>query len=254
MAQLIRHGNPTDWRAQAQLFQIALPGADSGLVIGHGVCLDLQAAGVESAPSQFFPLLSLFGRFFSLIRRFKSSFLSSRDLARNPRKTHAASGSEITGDACRFRITLLIPYSFARANRTRRATQKDAGRGCRANWVRGASFMQGNPRNLQFLGVNARQDGKRRRTKGLVAEAVGFEPTVGFPLRSVSNRVLSASQPRFRRLSFSHPCARGQEGKASAPPGKARSRPLAQPDLRPARPAPHQPLKRKCSTSPSLTS
>ena len=31
-----------------------------------------------------------------------------------------------------------------------------------------------------------------------VAEAVGFEPTVGFHPRSVSNRVLSASQPRFR--------------------------------------------------------
>ena len=46
-----------------------------------------------------------------------------------------------------------------------------------------------------------------------MAEAVGFEPTVGFPLRSVSNRVLSASQPRFRRFPFSHGGARGQEGK-----------------------------------------
>ena len=46
-----------------------------------------------------------------------------------------------------------------------------------------------------------------------VAEAVGFEPTVGFPLRSVSNRVLSASQPRFRYPSFSDAARRGQEGK-----------------------------------------
>jgi hypothetical protein len=50
-----------------------------------------------------------------------------------------------------------------------------------------------------------------------LAEAVGFEPTVGFPLRSVSNRVLSASQPRFRLPSFSHPCAREQEGKGEPP-------------------------------------
>ena len=46
-----------------------------------------------------------------------------------------------------------------------------------------------------------------------MAEAVGFEPTVGFPLRSVSNRVLSASQPRFRRGLFSGAAGRGQEGK-----------------------------------------
>ena len=46
-----------------------------------------------------------------------------------------------------------------------------------------------------------------------MAEAVGFEPTVGFPLRSVSNRVLSASQPRFRRVSFNRAGGRGQEGK-----------------------------------------
>ena len=47
----------------------------------------------------------------------------------------------------------------------------------------------------------------------VLAEAVGFEPTVGFPLRSVSNRVLSASQPRFRRGSFNRAGGRGQEGK-----------------------------------------
>ena len=46
-----------------------------------------------------------------------------------------------------------------------------------------------------------------------MAEAVGFEPTVGFPLRSVSNRVLSASQPRFRCVSFNGAGQRGQEGK-----------------------------------------
>ncbi len=50
-------------------------------------------------------------------------------------------------------------------------------------------------------------------SQGQVAEAVGFEPTVGFPLRSVSNRVLSASQPRFRRDLFSDAGGRGQEGK-----------------------------------------
>ena len=31
-----------------------------------------------------------------------------------------------------------------------------------------------------------------------LAEAVGFEPTKGFPPCSVSNRVLSASQPRLQ--------------------------------------------------------
>ena len=46
-----------------------------------------------------------------------------------------------------------------------------------------------------------------------MAEAVGFEPTVGFPLRSVSNRVLSASQPRFRCVPFSDLDGREQEGK-----------------------------------------
>lgn len=44
-----------------------------------------------------------------------------------------------------------------------------------------------------------------------MAEAVGFEPTVGFPPRSVSNRVLSASQPRLRRISFSGLQRGGQE-------------------------------------------
>ena len=48
---------------------------------------------------------------------------------------------------------------------------------------------------------------------GELAEAVGFEPTVGFPLRSVSNRVLSASQPRFRSPPFNGAGGRGQEGK-----------------------------------------
>lgn len=47
-----------------------------------------------------------------------------------------------------------------------------------------------------------------------VAEAVGFEPTVGFHPRSVSNRVLSASQPRLRRIPFSEEGAAGQGGKA----------------------------------------
>jgi hypothetical protein len=46
-----------------------------------------------------------------------------------------------------------------------------------------------------------------------LAEAVGFEPTERFPVRSVSNRVLSASQPRLRRALSSHPRERGQEGK-----------------------------------------
>ena len=49
-----------------------------------------------------------------------------------------------------------------------------------------------------------------------LAEAVGFEPTVGFPLRSVSNRVLSASQPRFRWRLFNQARVRGQEGKRSS--------------------------------------
>ena len=62
-----------------------------------------------------------------------------------------------------------------------------------------------------------------------MAEAVGFEPTVGFPLRSVSNRVLSASQPRFQHLSLSHPCEKGQEGKALAHCGKSgRGEPAAE--------------------------
>ena len=43
-----------------------------------------------------------------------------------------------------------------------------------------------------------------------LAEAVGFEPTVGFHPRSVSNRVLSASQPRLRPASSSNPSVRGQ--------------------------------------------
>lgn len=43
-----------------------------------------------------------------------------------------------------------------------------------------------------------------------MAEAVGFEPTVEFPPRSVSNRVLSASQPRLRRVPFNGGQARGQ--------------------------------------------
>jgi hypothetical protein len=47
----------------------------------------------------------------------------------------------------------------------------------------------------------------------VLAEAVGFEPTERFPVRSVSNRVLSASQPRLRRALSSHPRERGQEGK-----------------------------------------
>ena len=51
---------------------------------------------------------------------------------------------------------------------------------------------------------------------GQVAEAVGFEPTIGFPLCSVSNRVLSASQPRLRRPPFSQPRDRGQEGTREA--------------------------------------
>ncbi len=44
----------------------------------------------------------------------------------------------------------------------------------------------------------------------ILAEAVGFEPTVRFPVRSVSNRVLSASQPRLQRASFNNAKARGQ--------------------------------------------
>lgn len=51
----------------------------------------------------------------------------------------------------------------------------------------------------------------------LVAEAVGFEPTKGFPPCSVSNRVLSASQPRLRRRSFNVAVRAGQEGKRPAP-------------------------------------
>lgn len=39
---------------------------------------------------------------------------------------------------------------------------------------------------------------------------MGFEPTVEFPPRSVSNRVLSASQPRLRRVPFNGAKARGQ--------------------------------------------
>jgi hypothetical protein len=46
-----------------------------------------------------------------------------------------------------------------------------------------------------------------------VAEAVGFEPTERFPVRSVSNRVLSASQPRLRLSRFSRVRRKGQEGK-----------------------------------------
>ena len=46
--------------------------------------------------------------------------------------------------------------------------------------------------------MNTCRNGKSRNIKGWVAEAVGFEPTVRFPVRSVSNRVLSASQPRLR--------------------------------------------------------
>ena len=46
-----------------------------------------------------------------------------------------------------------------------------------------------------------------------VAEAVGFEPTVGFHPRSVSNRVLSASQPRFRWRIFNGAVQPGQGGK-----------------------------------------
>lgn len=59
----------------------------------------------------------------------------------------------------------------------------------------------------------------------VMAEAVGFEPTVGFPLRSVSNRVLSASQPRLRRKSFNRVGQRGQgerlghEGEKACGPG-----------------------------------
>ena len=45
---------------------------------------------------------------------------------------------------------------------------------------------------------------------------MGFEPTVGFPPRSVSNRVLSASQPRLRRGSFKRRSGRGQGGKPAA--------------------------------------
>ena len=47
------------------------------------------------------------------------------------------------------------------------------------------------------------EDEKQGERWGWLAEAVGFEPTVGFHPRSVSNRVLSASQPRFRRFPFS---------------------------------------------------
>ena len=43
-----------------------------------------------------------------------------------------------------------------------------------------------------------------------MAEAVGFEPTVGFHPRSVSNRVLSASQPRFRWRIFNGAVEPGQ--------------------------------------------
>ncbi len=41
---------------------------------------------------------------------------------------------------------------------------------------------------------------------------MGFEPTIGFPLCSVSNRVLSASQPRLRRVVFNRGAGRGQVG------------------------------------------
>lgn len=54
--------------------------------------------------------------------------------------------------------------------------------------------------------------------KGKVAETVGFEPTEGFPPRSVSNRVLSASQPRLRRASFKGRAGRGQGGIALCGP------------------------------------
>jgi Type ISP C-terminal specificity domain len=51
---------------------------------------------------------------------------------------------------------------------------------------------------------------------------VGFEPTVGFHPRSVSNRVLSASQPRLQRTPFNHLRFAGQGGKG-APPHMAAS-------------------------------
>ncbi len=59
-------------------------------------------------------------------------------------------------------------------------------------------------------------DGTKGKIQGELAEAVGFEPTVGFHPRSVSNRVLSASQPRFRRVLFNGAGQAGQEGKDGA--------------------------------------
>ena len=44
---------------------------------------------------------------------------------------------------------------------------------------------------------------------------MGFEPTIGFPLCSVSNRVLSASQPRLRCCTFNGAGSGGQERKAA---------------------------------------
>ncbi len=50
-----------------------------------------------------------------------------------------------------------------------------------------------------YVGSNGGSICAMKTTCYVLAEAVGFEPTVGFPPRSVSNRVLSASQPRLRR-------------------------------------------------------
>ena len=99
------------------------------------------------------------------------------------------------------------------ANRTAFLGRRDG----RSIWTKSryaALSQRPNPeRNRRKTRGNSAWDPEILNLRLWLAEAVGFEPTVGFPLRSVSNRVLSASQPRFRRDLFSEAAGRGQEGK-----------------------------------------
>ena len=79
--------------------------------------------------------------------------------------------------------------------------------------VRAAMISIGIQIGIQNLARSIQSPDINTFIERFVAEAVGFEPTVGFPLRSVSNRVLSASQPRFRQVLFICAPPRGQGGK-----------------------------------------
>ena len=138
-------------------------------------------------------------------------------MARKLRKLRADSGALAVEKARKNQNSLIIPCIRCKTGQTERlSTLAETGgenggiigRDWRLRYQCGM-LTHGNTGEIRAEPNNAGRDW------GQLAEAVGFEPTVGFHPRSVSNRVLSASQPRLRRVPFSRAGAAGQGGKVA---------------------------------------